>query len=193
MLTTAPPRLFTPAEYLAQEETADHRSEYHNGEIIPMTGGSLTHNRIAGNCFALLKAALRGTGASAFIGDLRLQIPAHNRYTYPDLLIIQGDPQFLDQRTDTILNPTVIIEVLSKSTQDYDRGDKFMFYRSIPSFREYILIDQSKIHLEQFSKLDDINWNFRSYGPTDPDLILTTLDLAVPIAEIYEDVTFETP
>ncbi|MGA1475352.1 MAG: Uma2 family endonuclease [Prochlorothrix sp.] len=89
-----------------------------------------------------------------------------------------------------MLNPTVIIEVLSKSTQDYDRGDKFTFYRSIPSFQEYILIDQYKIHLEQFSKLDDINWNFRTYGPNTPTLTFTSLDLSLPIADIYEDVPF---
>ncbi|MEB3273722.1 MAG: Uma2 family endonuclease [Prochlorothrix sp.] len=191
MLTTAPPRHYSPAEYLTQEETADFRSEYHNGEIIPMTGGSLNHNRIAGNMFALLKIALRGTAAHAFIGDLRLSIPTHNRYTYPDILVIQGSPQFLDNRTDTILNPTLILEVLSKSTQDYDRGDKFLFYRSIPSLQEYILVDQYKIHLEQFSKLDDRNWNYCPYGPDESVLSLTTLGLELPIAEIYEDVTFE--
>jgi len=191
MLTTAPPRHYSPAEYLAQEETADFRSEYHNGEIIPMTGGSLNHNRISGNLFALLKIALRGTAANAFIGDLRLSIPAHNRYTYPDILVIQGSPQFLNDRTDTVLNPILIFEVLSKSTQDYDRGDKFLFYRSIPSLQEYILIDQYRIHLEQFSKLDDRNWNYRPYGPDESALSLTTLGLALPIAEIYEDVVFD--
>ena len=193
MTTTAPPRHYTPAQYFALEQTAEHRSEYHHGAIIPMTGGTLNHNRIAGNLFALLKAALRGTGASAFIGDLRVSIPSHDRYTYPDVLMIQGDPQFLDDRTDTILNPSVIIEVLSKSTQNYDRGDKFLAYRSIPSLQEYILIDQYQIHLEQLSKLDDRNWNLRTYTAPEPTLTFTSLDLAIAIADLYEDVTFPAP
>ena len=196
MLTTAPPRHYSPAEYLAQEEAADFRSEYHNGEIIPMTGGSLNHNQIVMNLCVLFKTALKqysktSTPAKAYTSDLRVLIPAHNRYTYPDLVVIQGSPQFLDDRTDTILNPTFILEVLSKSTQDYDRGDKFLFYRSIPSLQEYILIDQYKVHLEQFSKLDDRNWNYCPYGPDESALSLTTLGLALPIAEIYEDVMFD--
>ena len=195
MISTAPPRLYSPAEYLALEKNAESRSEYHDGKIIPMTGGSINHNRIAGNVFALLKAALRGTQAKVFIGDLRLHIPAYSCYTYPDVFVIQGDPLFQDDRTDVVLNPTLIIEILSKSTQDYDRGEKFRYYRSIPSFTEYLLVDQYRIQVEQFSKMMDGStpesaWIFRSYSQIHDTIASPALDIQISMTEVYEDIIF---
>jgi len=134
MLTETQKLYSTPEEYLALEEAADYKSEYIDGEIVPMTGGTLNHNDIAGNFYALMKFALRGKKYKVFIGDLRLWIPRYRLYTYPDVMAIQGEPVLQGDRTDTIINPLAIVEVLSKSTKNYDQGDKFDYYRSIPEF-----------------------------------------------------------
>lgn len=162
-LVESPPRRYSPTDYLALEEQAEQRHEYQDGMIVPMTGGSIEHNYIAGNIFIWLKTALRGQTAKAYIGDLRVWIPTYRRYTYPDVFVIQGYPQFEENRKDIILNPTVIIEVLSRSTSDYDRGDKFKFYRSIPTFQEYWLIDQYQIQVDQYYKTDENTWLYRTY------------------------------
>lgn len=188
--TQALPKQYTAAEYLAQEETSEERHEYHDGAIIPMTGGSLIHNRIIGNIFAWLKSAVRGTTAKIYITDLRVWIPETRRYTYPDVFVIQGDPQYHDQRNDTVLNPSLIIEVLSPSTSDYDRGDKFRAYRTIPTFQEYWLVEQSQIQVEQYCKTDDHQWLYRPYNNPETVLQSPTLNLEMTLKDIYEDVDF---
>ena len=190
-LVESPPHLYSAAEYLALEEKAEFKSEYRNGEIIPMTGGSLIHNRIAGNLFAWLKTALRGQAAKAYIGDVRVWIPEHRFYTYPDVFVIQAEPEFYAQRTDTILNPVLIIEVLSPSTAAYDRGDKFKAYRSLPSFQEYWLVDQYQRQIDQYCKTDDDTWLYRSYGDAQAVMSSPTLGLEMAIAVAYEDVEFD--
>lgn len=182
------PEYHTPAEYLALEEKDEFKNEYRDGEIVAMTGGSIEHNSIAGNIFAWLKTALRGQAAKAYIGDLRVWMPTYRRYTYPDIFVIQGTPQFEENRKDTVLNPSVIIEVLSRSTSNYDRGDKFKFYRSIPSFQEYWLVDQYEIQIEQYCKTDGNSWLYRSY---DESIFSSpTLNLETEINTIYEDINF---
>jgi Uma2 family endonuclease len=195
MITIAPPRHYSPAEYLGLEETAESRSEYHNGAIVTMTGGSINHNWISGNLFALLKGALRGTQAKAFIGDLRLWIPSYNCYTYPDVFVIQGEPQFQDDRSDIVMNPILIVEVLSKSTRDYDRGEKFKYYRSLSSFSEYLLVDQYQMQVDQFRKIQNPKtteeaWIYRSYDQPNAQIELTTLGISLEIEKIYEDIVF---
>jgi hypothetical protein len=189
-LVESPPKLYSAAEYLALEEKSNQRNEYRDGVIIPMTGGSIEHNHIAGNIFAWLKAALRGQGAKAYIGDLRVWIPTYQRYTYPDVFVIKGEPQFQENRKDIILNPSVIIEVLSRSTSDYDRGDKFKIYRSIPTFQEYWLVDQYQIQIEQYYKTDDDTWLYRAYENPQATLRSPILNLETTIQDIYEDVVF---
>ncbi len=186
----SPPRLYSPAEYLALEEKSEHRNEYRDGVIVPMTGGSIEHNTITGNILAWLKAALRGQGAKAYVSDLRVLIPTYHRYTYPDVFVIQGEPQFEENRKDVILNPILIIEVLSRSTSDYDRGDKFKFYRSIPSFKEYWLVDQYQIQIEQYYKTDDDTWLYRAYENPEATLRSPILEIETTIQAIYEDVVF---
>ncbi|MEB3190255.1 MAG: Uma2 family endonuclease [Snowella sp.] len=183
------PRLYSPTDYLALEEQAEQRHEYQDGMIVPMTGGSIEHNYIAGNIFAWLKTALRGQAVKAYIGGLRVWIPTYRRYTYPDVFVIKGHPQFEENRKDIILNPTVIIEVLSRSTSDYDRGDKFKFYRSIPTFQEYWLIDQYQIQVDQYYKTDETAWLYRTYENLEDTMRSPTLDLEMAIQTIYEDVT----
>lgn len=190
MTTAIQPKYYTPAEYLTREETSEQRHEYHDGVIIPMTGGSLIHNRIIGNIFSFLKTKLRGITATIYVTDLRVWIPETRRYTYPDVFVIQGNPQFHDQRNDTVLNPNLVIEVLSPATSDYDRGDKFKAYRTIPTFQEYWLVEQSQIQVEQYCKTDDHHWLYRVYDDPEAMIQSSTLKLEVTIQDIYENVNF---
>ena len=126
---------YSPEEYLALETDAEYKSEYHNGQIVPMVGGTPNHNQIAGNLYASLNFALKGQPYRVFIGDMRLWIPQPRLYTYPDLMLVSGQLQFVEGRKDTITNPSLIVEVLSESTENYDRGEKFRLYRTIPTFQ----------------------------------------------------------
>lgn len=132
MVIQVQPRFYTPEEYLVLEEVAEDKSEYRNGEIVPITGGSTDHNDIAGNLYAHLKFALRQQPYKIFIGDVRLWIPTWQLFTCPDVMMIAGEPAFYPGRTDTVTNAQMIVEVLSKSTRNYDQGDKFDAYRTVP-------------------------------------------------------------
>jgi Uma2 family endonuclease len=184
-------RFYTPEEYLSLEEAAEYKSEYHDGAIIPMTGGTTNHNRIALNMSMALRLAFKSQEYDVFISDVRLWIPRIRSYVYPDVMAIAGKPEYYDNRKDTITNPEVIIEVLSKSTRNYDRGDKFSYYRTIPSFQEYILIDQNKIAIEQYSKQSNKRWSFSEYNEEDTNLFFSSLQVEVPLVDIYEKVDFE--
>jgi Uma2 family endonuclease len=191
MVVQTPPRLYSIEEYLAQEETAEYRSEYRDGEIIPMTGASINHNQILINLIIALGMALREQNYHVYTSDLRLWLPRYRQYTYPDILIIKDKPVFQKGRTDTVLNPSIIFEVLSKSTSSRDRGDKFTYYRSIPEFQEYILIDQYQTHIEQFSKTSEGKWLFSESDDEDGCLTLASVNSQIPHRQIYERVTFE--
>ncbi|MEA5498846.1 Uma2 family endonuclease [Limnoraphis robusta Tam1] len=193
MVTQTQKQTYTPEEYLELEEKAEFRNEYRNGEIIPMAGGSTNHNEIAGNVLAFLKFALRGKDYRVFIGDVKLWIPQNITYTYPDIMVIQGEPIYQDNRRDIVTNPLLIVEVLSKSTKDYDQGDKFDFYRSIPCFKEYILIDQYRFYIKQFAKNYDNKWVLTDYEGEDAVLTLESVELQMSLGEIYERVNFEQP
>ena len=184
-------RYYTPDEYLAQEEVAGFRSEYRDGEIVSMTGASINHNQIAGNVYAFLKVMLRNTDIKPYIGDLRLWIPQHQQYTYPDVFLIQGQPIFQERRTDTITNPCLIVEVLSKSTKDCDRTDKFRYYRSIAELQEYVLINQYRTEIEHYTKADGNSWLFRAYESSKDKIIFASINIEMTIEDIYEDVEFD--
>jgi Uma2 family endonuclease len=184
-------RFYTPAEYLALEAAADSKSEYIDGLIIPMAGGTTNHNRIALNISSALNFAFREINYEVFIGDVRLWIPQRRIYTYPDVMVIASEPTYFENRTDTILNPQVIVEVLSKSTQGYDRESKFDAYRTIPSFQEYLLIDQMQIHVEQFFKTGEKRWVMQEYDETDAQLRLATAPFQIDLADLYRKVQFE--
>lgn len=182
---------YTPEEYLKLEATADYKSEYIEGKIIPMAGASINHNRITGNFYAELNFAFRQQDKyEVFNSDIRLWIPQRLIYTYPDVMIIADEPEFFNNRTDTITNPQVIIEVLSKSTKGYDREDKFAAYRTIPSFQEYLLIDQTRIHVEQFSKTGKKRWNLFEYDEEDENISLVTVPLEISLQNLYNKVKF---
>ena len=190
MVVQTPPRLSSIEEYLTQEESAEYRSEYRNGEIVPITGGSINHNQIIINLIIALGLALRQQDYLVYTSDLRLWIPRYQEYTYPDLLIIKGKPIFQEGRTDTVTNPSIIVEILSKSTSSRDRGDKFTYYRSISEFQEYILIDQYQFHTEQFSKTSEGNWLFKESDDEDGVLTLASANCQIPHRQIYDRVNF---
>jgi Uma2 family endonuclease len=181
-------RHYTPEEYLELETIADYKSEYINGQIIPMTGGSTNHNRIALNLSADLNIAFRKSPYEVFIGDVRLWIPQRRIFTYPDVMVIEGKPEYFQKRTDTILNPIAIMEVLSKGTKNYDRESKFEAYRTIPSFQEYLLIDQTRIYVEQFSKTGTKQWSFSEYDESDESIAFAKIPFQISLADLYHKV-----
>ncbi|MCE2719243.1 MAG: Uma2 family endonuclease [Dolichospermum sp.] len=182
---------YTPEEYLELEATADYKSEYIDGQIIAMAGLSINHNRISLNLSSGLNFAFKNQNYEVFMGDMRLWIPQKLIYIYPDVIIIADQPEFFNNRTDTITNPQVIMEVLSKSTKSYDKEDKFAAYRTIPTFQEYLLIDQNRIHVEQFSKIGKKRWNFCEYDAEDENISLTTIPFTISWQDIYNKVKFE--
>lgn len=182
---------YSPEEYLKLEEVAEFRSEYQDGRIIPMAGGTPNHNQIAVNFGGALNFATKGQPYRVFINDLRLWIPSKLVYTYPDLMLVAGKLEFAESRKDTITNAVIVVEVLSKSTADYDRGGKFKLFRSIPSFREYVLIDQYEMHVEHFVKTDDNKWILSEYDGADAVLRLSCVDFEMRLGDIYDRVDFE--
>ncbi|WP_375328131.1 Uma2 family endonuclease [Microcystis sp. BLCC-F210] len=178
------------AEYLQLEETADYKHEYQDGEIVPMTGGTTDHNKIALNFAAYLKFALKGQKYNIFIGDVKLWIAQYRQATYPDVMLIEGEPIYYETGKTTVTNPRLIVEVLSKSTQNYDQGDKFLYYRSLPEFQEYILISQSRPYVMQYNKTEENKWLLTEYEGENARLSLTSVNFDLSFQEIYEGVTF---
>ena len=194
MITQASkPHTYTVAEYFKQELTSEIRSEYRNGEIIPMTGGTPNHNDLASNLMVALKLALKRKPYRIFIVDQRLWIPKCNLYTYPDIMVLEKPIELQTGRTDTVVNPCFIAEVLSKSTQDYDRGDKFAAYRTIANFREYLLIDQYRVHIEHYRKTAANQWLFSEYDDLNLTLSVSIFDFPIKILDIYENIEFANP
>jgi Uma2 family endonuclease len=184
-------RTYSPEEYLELEIPAVERHEYIDGEIRLMPGGMPNHNRIVGNLFAALNFALRGQPHEVFVTDQRIWIPRRRIYTYPDIMIIDGALQYQDGRKDTLINPSIIIEILSKSTRNYDKGDKFGAYRTIPEFREYILIDQYQMQIEHYFKIEPRKWTFQEYDESNRNLIFSSLSFEISLTDLYDKVEFE--
>ncbi|RCJ31981.1 hypothetical protein A6770_19220 [Nostoc minutum NIES-26] len=184
-------RYYTPEEYLELEEAADYKSEYIDGQIIPMAGGTLNHNQIALNLSSELNFAFKRQNYRVCMSDVRLWIHQKRIYTYPDVMILAGEPEYFNNRTDIIVNPQVIVEVLSKSTKGHDREDKFEAYRTISTFQEYLLIDQTRIHVEQFSKTGKKQWTLREYDEEDEAIALATVPFKISLQDLYNKVNFQ--
>lgn len=180
----------TPEEYLRLEREAEYKSEYYAGEIFAMAGGKAAHSLIPMNVGAELRNHLKGKGCVPYDSNLRIMVPATGLYTYPDLSVICGPLEYAPDTDDTIVNPTLLVEVLSDSTEGYDRGKKFEHYRSIPSFREYVLISQAAPSVEVFSKQPDGNWMLIHLKGLDAKARLQSLDIELSLAEIYYEVQF---
>lgn len=178
----------TEAEYLEIERRAEFKSEFFDGEMFAMAGGSPAHSLIASNLIGELRARLKGGACLVYNGDLRVKIEATGLFTYPDVAVVCGQRLFLDG--DTLLNPTVIAEVLSDSTEAYDRGKKFEHYRQIAALQEYLLVSQKEPRLEQFIRKPEGAWEFRETVGLDARLELPSLSVALPLAEVFANVEF---
>jgi Uma2 family endonuclease len=189
--TTKEQRNYSPEEYLEIEINSPERHEYIHGNIVPMTGGTPNHNQIAGNFYAILNFALKRQPFRVFVTDQRLWIPQQQIYTYPDVMMVAAPIELQEGRRDTIVNPVMIAEVLSKSTKNNDRDEKFAAYRTISTFKEYLLIDQYKIHLEHYYQAESNKWIFSEYGNENDIVSLTSLPLEILLADIYDHVDFE--
>ena len=194
MATRAAQTYLTPEEYITLERKAIPdaeavRSEYINGEIINMPGASFAHNLITNNISGELRARLKGSQYAVFANDMRISIPTARSYFYPDVGVVCEEPRFEDDVFDTLLNPIVIVEVLSPSTEAYDRGEKFAYYRQITPLQEYILVSQDQIRIEHYYR-QERQWIFTDFERHDEILLLPSIQCELPLQEIYERVTF---
>ena len=185
---------FTPEEYLVLERKAipdaeTIRSEYLNGEIIAISGASFVHNLITGNTFAELHTRLKGSGCVVFANEMRVSIPSVKSYSYPNVGVVCEEPRFEDDVFDTLLNPIVIVEVLSPSTEAYDRGDKFAHYRQLQSLQEYVLVSQDKVRVDHYVR-HAAQWILTDFQEPDQQLPLTSIQCELRLQEIYERVPF---
>lgn len=186
-MATAALTYYTPEEYLALERNAEFKSEYLDGRIVAMTGASIRHVTITTNVIGELRARLRGGRCRVFSGDMRIQIGGGRRYTYPDAAAVCGEVRVADGTPDSLLNPALIVEVLSPSTEAYDRGEKFLHYRTIESLQEYVLIAQDRVLVERFVRGGDF-WTLSTLTDLDVSLELVSVDCSIPLREIYYNV-----
>ncbi len=189
MATAAITKRYTPEEYLALERKADYKSEYCNGFIIGMSGASRDHNRVAGNFYRKISDQLEDGPCEAFVNNMRVRVNPTGLYTYPDVVVVCGEAQFLDDEVDTLLNPTLIADVLSPSTEDYDRGGKFSHYRTLPSLKEYVLIAQDEAMVERRVKKGK-RWVSTTYRGLEATLVLESIGCTIPFRQIYKRVKF---
>jgi Uma2 family endonuclease len=181
----------TPEEYLAIERAAEYKNEYVNGEIFAMTGASRKHNLIVGNIYSELRQQLKGKDCEAYPGEMRVKAPLARSYVYPDIVVVCGEPQFEDSYFDTLLNPTLVVEVLSKSTESYNRFAKSAYYRTIESLAEYLLVAQEEYRVEQYVKQADGRWLISDVRSLENFIELTSIDCSLALRDLYERVSFD--
>lgn len=188
-MATEPKAHFTPEEYLAFERRSEFKSEYLGGEIVAMTGASRRHNRIVINIAVSLHTQLKGNrGCEMYANDMRVRVPVGDLYTYPDVVVTCGEPRFEDDELDTLLNPVLIAEVLSKSTESYDRGAKFAAYRTLPSFAEYLIVAQDRVHVEHSVRQPDGGWLLTETDDLQASLALPSIGCILVLADAYDRV-----
>ncbi|AUB81056.1 Uma2 family endonuclease [Candidatus Thiodictyon syntrophicum] len=179
------------ADWLAAERASDQgRTEFLDGEVFAMAGGTETHNLICGNVLRELGTRFKGRPCYVYTSDMKVRIESANLGTYPDVMAVCGERRFWDERRDVITNPTLIVEVLSDSTESYDRGDKFAYYRSLPSLSAYLLLSQHRVGAELFLRQGGGDWLLRSYSDLREDVPLIALDAVLPLSEVYDKVEF---
>lgn len=180
----------SPENYLEQERAAEYKHEYYHGKTVAMAGASLAHNRIVSNVIQNIGSLLRNSSCEIFPSDLRVSVPSATSYTYPDATIVCGEPEMLDDKFDTLKNPSVIIEVISPSTEDTDRGRKFFFYMQIPSFKEYILINSTNVYIQAGRKQADGSWKFEDIRDLNAALSVASIGYQIPLTDVYANVKF---
>lgn len=182
---------WSPEDYLAFERSSDQKHEYLAGSIYAMAGVSRNHNLIASQVNGIFYMQLRQRPCEHYQGDMRLKVTATGLYTYPDVLVVCDTPIFDDKHKDTLLNPTVLVEVLSPSTENYDRGKKFQHYRALPSLQDYLLIAQDSTHVEHYTRQPDEHWLLADFTDLQATIHLTSINCTLLLADIYEKVVFE--
>ena len=187
-MSALPKRRFTPEEYLELECKADYKSQYVAGEIFSMAGTQPVHNEVLGNIVAGLHGRFRGRPCRAYFQDVRLQVDAGEIYTYPDAMALCGEPKF-----DTSRKPHAIFEVLSPSTEAFDRGEKFMRYQRLESLADYVLVSAERMSIEHFVRQTGGAWTYRAYTEPTDRLSLASIDCELPLAEIYDQIVFPEP
>ena len=189
-MSTQPKTLLTPEQYLEIEREAEFKSEYYQGEMFAMAGAREAHNLIAANLLAALHQQLRPRPCRVYMSDMRVRVSATGLYTYPDVTVVCGEPQFLDERRDTLLNPNLVVEVLSPSTEAYDRGRKFEHYRSIESVNEYLLVSSERVSAELFTRQPDGRFLLTAAARLEDSLDLQSVGCRLTLADLYEKVDF---
>ena len=190
-MATQPKPYLTPEEYLAFEREADVKHEYYAGEIFAFAGASRQHNLIAGNVFAGLHAQLRKRPCEVYPSDMRVRVSPTGLYTYPDVTVVCEEARFDDENKDTLLNPMVIVEVLSPSTEGYDRGGKFEQYRKLESVQEYVVIAQDRVHVERWGREENNQWLLSETDNVEDVITLPSIGCRLAVADLYEKVEFE--
>ena len=189
-MITKEKKYISPEEYLKFERQSEEKHEYYNGEVFAMSGASVSHNIIAVNILVALANKLKGTSYISLGSDMRVYVSENGLYTYPDVSVFHSEVKLQDDEKDTALYPTVIFEVLSKATQDYDRGGKFKLYRDIPTLEEYVLVSQDSINVEHYKKQHDGKWLLEEIKNLEDKLILSSIDSELDLKDIYYKVKF---
>lgn len=190
-MSTLPKKRYTPQEYLEIDRKAERKSQYFDGEVFMMAGESPRHNLIVANLLRELGNQLKGRRCTAYASELRTKVDPSGLYTYPDISVICDEPRFDDEGRDTVLNPTLIIEVLSESTEAYDRGAKFGQYRKIDSLRQYILVEQERAHIEIYTRQPEDHWVLADFEALETEAPLESIDCRLRLAEVYDKVRFQ--
>ena len=185
-MNAQPQSFLTAQDYLAWERRQETRHEYLNGQIFAMTGASRAHNVLCGNLLATLHSHLRGKPCEVYANDMRVKVSETGMYTYPDLVAACGEPRFEDQAVDTLLNPILIIEILSDSTERHDRGAKFTHYRSLASLQEYLLVSQTECRIEHYLRQPGNHWLLTEYQDLRERIHLNSLGSQLTLSEVYE-------
>jgi Uma2 family endonuclease len=187
-VSTQPKTFLTPEQYLEIDRKAEFRSEYFNGEMFAMAGAKEAHNLVVANLVAGLHRQFRSRPCRVYPSDMRVRVPATGLQTYPDVIALCGEPRFLDEQRDTLLNPGLIVEVLSPSTEAYDRGRKFEQFQAIESLREYLLVATDRVHADLYTRQADSRWMLTSADKLDDSLTLESVDARLLLADLYEKV-----
>lgn len=187
-MLVSPTARMTPEEYLEAERAAETKSEYFAGEVFAMAGAGESHNLVVANLIVSLGTQLRKRPCRVYPSDLRVLVSETGLYTYPDVVVVCGEPRFLDEKRDTLLNPTLLVEVLSDATEAYDRGKKFEHYRRIDSLQEYVLVSPTEPRVERFLRQEGGTWLFSEAAGLEATADLPSIGCALPLAEVYEKV-----
>lgn len=190
-MASVPTARMTSEQYLMQERVAEYRSEFYRGETFAMADASRSHNLICTNLVRRLAEQCDNRDCEVYQGDMRVKISATGLYVYPDVVVACEQPQFEDGELDTLLNPRVLVEVLSKTTESYDRGTKWRHYQSLPSLREYVLVSQSSALVELYRRASDEGWLYVAYHDPSQPIVLDSIDCQLQLDQIFAKVGFE--